>query len=175
MATRKKAKKATHGPEKRDAPSATPFLTPEAALERWQGHRRLTRRVIEAFPEEELFRFAVGGMRTFGDMALELLAMGEPMARGLATESWGGYDPPEVQSRAELLRLWDESTAKIDELWKRIPAERFQERRNAFAQFEGPVHELMMYVIENEVHHRAQGYVYLRSLGIEPPPFWERA
>ena len=24
------------------------------------------------------------------------------------------------------------------------------------------------------VHHRGQGYVYLRALGIEPPPFWER-
>jgi uncharacterized damage-inducible protein DinB len=29
-------------------------------------------------------------------------------------------------------------------------------------------------VIDNEVHHRAQGYVYLRALGLEPPHFWER-
>jgi uncharacterized damage-inducible protein DinB len=28
--------------------------------------------------------------------------------------------------------------------------------------------------IDNEVHHRGQGYVYLRALGVEPPPFWER-
>jgi uncharacterized damage-inducible protein DinB len=26
----------------------------------------------------------------------------------------------------------------------------------------------------NEIHHRGQGYVYLRTLGIEPPPFYER-
>ena len=26
----------------------------------------------------------------------------------------------------------------------------------------------------NEIHHRGQGYVYLRALGIEPPPFYER-
>jgi uncharacterized damage-inducible protein DinB len=25
------------------------------------------------------------------------------------------------------------------------------------------------------VHHRGQGYVYLRALGIEPPPFYDRA
>jgi uncharacterized damage-inducible protein DinB len=37
-----------------------------------------------------------------------------------------------------------------------------------------PVHSLVMYVIDNEVHHRGQGYVYLRALGIEPPPFYER-
>jgi uncharacterized damage-inducible protein DinB len=29
-------------------------------------------------------------------------------------------------------------------------------------------------VIDNEIHHRAQGYVYLRALNIEPPHFWER-
>ncbi|NLG08337.1 MAG: damage-inducible protein DinB, partial [Deinococcales bacterium] len=33
---------------------------------------------------------------------------------------------------------------------------------------------LVQYAIDNEIHHRAQGYVYLRALGVEPPPFWER-
>jgi hypothetical protein len=30
------------------------------------------------------------------------------------------------------------------------------------------------YWIDNEIHHRGQGYVYLRALGVEPPPFYER-
>jgi uncharacterized damage-inducible protein DinB len=25
------------------------------------------------------------------------------------------------------------------------------------------------------IHHRRQGYVFLRALGVEPPPFYERA
>ena len=157
------------------APRTAAFLTPEAALRHWQGHRRLTRRVIEAFPEDKLFTFTVGGMRTFGDMALELLAMAEPMARGLATEEWTSFEMPDAKSRSELLRRWDESTAKIEELWRAIPQERFQERRTAFGQYEGPVYELMLYVIDNEVHHRGQGYVFLRALDVEPPHFWERA
>lgn len=36
-----------------DAP-ATTVITPQALSERWQGRRRVTRRVIEAFPEPEL-------------------------------------------------------------------------------------------------------------------------
>ena len=39
----------------------------------------------------------------------------------------------------------------------------------------GILHDLILYVIDNEVHHRGQGYVYLRAMGIEPPPFYERA
>ena len=34
-------------------------------LEHWQGHRRLTRRVIEAFPEDKLFSYSFGGMRPY--------------------------------------------------------------------------------------------------------------
>src|SRR5215218_8930948 len=62
------------------APPAA-FITPEALLAHWQGHRNLTRRLIEAFPEDQLFTYSVGGMRTFGDMALEILGMAEPMVR----------------------------------------------------------------------------------------------
>jgi uncharacterized damage-inducible protein DinB len=34
---------------------------------------------------------------------------------------------------------------------------------------------MIRYAIDNEVHHRGQGYVYLRSLGIEPPAFYDRS
>ena len=44
----------------------------------------------------------------------------------------------------------------------------------AFGQYEGKVHDLLLYAVDNEIHHRGQGYVYLRALGIEPPPFYER-
>ena len=44
----------------------------------------------------------------------------------------------------------------------------------AFGQWQMPIHGLLLYIIDNEIHHRGQGYVYLRALGIEPPPFYER-
>ena len=50
----------------------------------------------------------------------------------------------------------------------------FNENFNLFGQYEFPVIQNILYFIDNEVHHRGQGYVYLRALGIEPPFFWER-
>jgi uncharacterized damage-inducible protein DinB len=55
-----------------------------------------------------------------------------------------------------------------------LPPERFGETIKAFGQYDGVASDLLLYVIDNEIHHRGQGYVYLRSLGIEPPPFYER-
>ncbi len=151
------------------------FITPDALLSHWQAHRRLTRRVIDAFPEDKLFTFSIGGMRTFGELSLELLTMALPMARGIATSEWDQSFDRTPRPKAEILRAWDEDTPRIDALWKSIPAERFHETAMAFGQYPGTTHDLILYVIDNEIHHRAQGYVYLRALGIEPPPFYDRS
>ncbi len=150
------------------------FLTPSALLDHWQGHRRLTRRVIEAFPEEQFNTFAIGGMRPFGTMAVELLRMAVPTVHGVRTGDWSQGVDAEPRSRAEVLRLWDESTAAMNAEWPQIPAERFRQTLKAFGQYEEVAHCLVMYVIDNEIHHRGQGYVYLRALGLTPPNFWER-
>jgi uncharacterized damage-inducible protein DinB len=152
---------------------STTFITPDALLEHWQGHRRLTRRVIEAFPDDKLFTFSVGGMRPFGELALEMLMMGAPMVRGIASSDWKMMDR-EARPKAEILRLWDQATDEINTLWPQIPPQRFGEQATAFGQWPGVVHDLILYAVDNEIHHRGQGYVYLRALGIEPPPFFER-
>jgi uncharacterized damage-inducible protein DinB len=149
-------------------------ISPAALLEHWQGHRRLTRRVIEAFPEDPLFSFTVGSMRPFGAMALEMISMAEPMVRGIVSGNWDQSISRDARPKQQVLRLWDESTEKINSLWPQIPAERFQETMTAFGQYPGRVYDLLFYVIDNEIHHRGQGYVYLRALGIAPPPFYER-
>jgi uncharacterized damage-inducible protein DinB len=151
------------------------FIAPDALLSHWQGHRRLTRRVIDAFPDDKLFTFSVGGMRTFGELSMELITMAAPMLRGLTTGQWDNVRDRSARPKQEVLRLWDEATPQIDGLWKQMPAERFHETATAFGQWPGTVHDLILYVIDNEIHHRGQGYVYLRALGIEPPPFYDRS
>ena len=156
------------------ATSTAAAITPEALLEHWQGHRRLTRRVIDAFPEDKFSTFSVGGMRPFGVLAMEMLGMGVPMLRGTVTGDCDQMATREAKSKEEVLKLWDESTKQINSLWSQIPPERFHETIKAFGQYEGRVYDLLLYVIDNEIHHRGQGYVYLRALGIEPPAFYER-
>ena len=156
------------------SPEPATFITPDALLSHWQAHRRLTRRVIEAFPDDKLFAFSVGGMRPFGQMALEMLTMGVPMVQGAVSGNWSTSGSRDTRPKTDLLSLWDEQTAKLNELWPQIPPARFQETLTAFGQYTGVLHDLILYVIDNEIHHRGQGYVYLRALGIEPPPFYDR-
>ena len=157
--------------------STTPipaFITPDALKEHWQGHRRLTRKTIEAFPADKLFAHSVGGMRPFGELAREILGMAVPTLDGLISDTWSPYAPSPATTREALLAQWDAATAGIEERWTKIPVPHFQDTVTAFGQWTMPVYGLVLYLVDNEIHHRGQGYVYLRELGIEPPPFYVR-
>lgn len=154
--------------------TAVPVVTADDLLKTWQGHRRLTRRTIEAFPEDKLFQFSVGGMRPFAEMAFEFIRMAVPIVEGVSSGKWAEYKGTIPATKADLLALWDAQTAELDKKFETIPPHRFSEVDKAFGQWAMPGIATIQYAIDNEIHHRGQGYVYLRALGIEPPHFWER-
>ncbi|MGY4537948.1 putative damage-inducible protein DinB [Mucilaginibacter sp. UYNi724] len=157
-------------------------LTANELLQNWQGHRRLSRKVIVAFPEKDFFEFTIGGMRTYNILAGEMLGLASAGINGVVTGKWEttpalDHFNEEVQltTKAEFLEAWDEVTDQIDELWPQLTAERFQQTEAAFGQYPNTIINTIFYMIDNEIHHRGQGYVYLRALGIEPPMFWDRS
>ncbi len=151
-------------------------ISKEELLSHWQGHRNLTRRVIELFPEKDFFEFSIGGMRTFAQLTSELLAIGSPGIKGIVTRTVEPFqeEAEKFTSKIQFLNQWDMDTETINAYWQQLSIEDFSTTFNLFGQYEFPVIQNIFYFIENEVHHRGQGYVYLRALGIEPPFFWER-
>lgn len=150
-------------------------ITADQFLAILQGNRRLTRKVMAAFPADAFTTFSVGGMRPMGGIARELLAMGGPMIRGFATDEWTPFDMDRTPlPQADVLAAWDANTAIIDAHWAGLVAKGFDREVTLYGQWTFPVRAHLQYILENEIHHRAQGYAYLRALGIEPPPFWER-
>ena len=155
------------------------LLSHEALLEYWQSHRRISRRTIELFPDDQLFSFRpVLPMRSFGEMMLEVIRLLEPNLRGWLTGEWTKYEAQyAVNTKETLLKAWDESSAALNQHWTTISQSRLFELQPVY--FYGnpsePHSDSVLYMIDNEIHHRAQGFVYLRMLGLEPPFFWEYA
>ena len=155
--------------------AAAPIITSAGLLAHWQGHRNVTRRVIAAFPEDKLKDFSVGGMRPFGQLAGELLSMAIPTMIGISTGKWEISFDAKWTTKAEMLAEWDRQSKQITAMWPKVRPEAWQETMDAFGYFQGPAIDILLYIIDNEIHHRAQGYVYLRALGIEPPQFPDRS
>ena len=151
-------------------------ITSAELLEHWQGHRRLTRKLIEAFPEKEFFEYSIGGMRPFAGMVQELLGIAVPALTQIVGGDAKQLDEniAGANSKENVLALWDKATEEINDYWSRIGDERFHEQILLFGQYPGTVLSSILYFVDNEIHHRGQAYVYLRSLGIEPHPFWDR-
>ncbi|WP_276345886.1 DinB family protein [Daejeonella sp. JGW-45] len=151
-------------------------ITPEELLKHWEGHRGLTRRLIEVFPEKEFFEHSIGGMRPAAQLIQEMMDVSTGGVREMAGGDSGEIAGHGVKatSIAEALDNWDKDTAELFENLAKIPVEKFHERILSFGQYEGTIWGNIFYFLDNEIHHRAQAYVYLRSLGIEPPAFWDR-
>lgn len=153
------------------------MLTPTELLEILEGNRRLTIRIMQAFTETDLFTFRpVPEMRPFAEMIVEILGIEDGYVRGIATGEWT-YNPGafNVSTAAGLLDACEAVRRQTQALWPQITAERLAQVEQD--PFFGPAMShftRLQYALENEIHHRGQGYVYLRLRGVEPPPFWER-
>ena len=153
----------------------TEIISKNELLAHWLGHRNLTRQAIEKFPEEALFNYKVEGMRTFAEMIQELLGIAVPGLQEIVNNKSGELNEKfSYTTKAQLLQAWDEATPQISALFDKISTERFSEEFNLFGQYNSPIIHSIFYFIDNEIHHRGQGFVYLRLLGIQPPFFWER-
>lgn len=147
-------------------------------LEMFEGNRRLTLRVIEAFPEEALFQYRpVAVLRPFAEMVKEILDIEFDYMKGIALGEWSfGRVAQEANTKADLLATCHRVRERTRELWPRLTVDRLLQVEPD-PLFGGPPQshfERLVYALENEIHHRGQGYVYLRLLGIEPPAFYER-
>ena len=149
------------------------LLTPEELLTNFKDVRALTRKVIEAFPEKDLFEFKIANWRPFSQMVEEFLMITNYIFKETLHEKHTSFytEGQFPTTKAEVLALWDKVTDIIDNEWKEVgdytQSIAIYRMTFTFAQW-------ILYAIENESHHRGQGYTYLRALGIEPPFFWGR-
>ncbi|OFW78409.1 MAG: hypothetical protein A2201_08765 [Alicyclobacillus sp. RIFOXYA1_FULL_53_8] len=146
----------------------------------WEDNRHLTNNVAPALASADaLDKTPVEGMRSFRQLLLEIWGIERAYAQGLGHDDWQGQAPPETLHTAsvdELFAFGREVREQTRQVWSTIPFESLtQVRPDPFwGGPEGTVMGWLTYALENEIHHRGQGYVYLRLLGHEPPAFYVR-
>lgn len=146
-------------------------------FEIWEGNRRLTVRTIEAFPEDKLFEYVpIEPLRPFSAMVKEILNIEGGYMRGIALNEWEFSDPlADISTKEALLKACEEGRAETRKMWGSVTDDRLATvEKDPFFGAEQAHFERLQYALENEIHHRGQGFVYLRMLGIEPPAFYVR-
>jgi len=127
------------------------LLTPEALLTNFKDVRALTRKVIEAFPEKDLFEFSIANLRPFSGMVEEFLRVMDYLFKERFQEKHTLFlEGNFPTTKAEVLALWDRAAEILDREWKEVgdftqPLTIYQ-MTFSFAQW-------ILYFIENESHH----------------------
>ena len=148
----------------------------------WEENRRLTLKVAHSFSDEQLLKAKpVPQMRPFARMLLEIAGLEHFFIRGLAEDIWEWVPDettrPQIADAQEVFTILDEIKGYTSHAWPNISEKKLltvHPSPPSFAGPDAPPLDWLQYALENEIHHRAQGYTYLRCLGVEPPMFWDR-
>jgi uncharacterized damage-inducible protein DinB len=138
-------------------------------------YRKVTLQTLDLMPEDKLSWRPLGDQRTAGEQFLHIAQTEEFYARGLFENEWNmdRLKPEAItQSRAMLQQRLASVRAYVLGQFGRLTAEQL----DAVANVPGipvswPLRSWLWYLVEHEVHHKAQLALYLRQLGIVPPFF----
>jgi len=112
-------------------------------------------------------------MRPFSEMIKEFIGIWDYiLAEALKEQHISLFEQDHFPTtKTELLALRDQILISLLSECKMI--QNYGQEISPY-QMKFSIAQWILYIIENETHHRGQGYVYLRALGIQPPFFWKR-
>ena len=141
-------------------------------LERFRG---VTLQTLEWVPEEKLSWGPKEGVRSFADQFLHIARVEEYHARGLLGGDWNMeryFSRLPVITRESLRGVLNETRTRTLADLDALDPSRLDEPATVP---DVPVHwtlrAWLWYLVEHEVHHKAQLALYLREIGVVPPFF----
>lgn len=143
-------------------------------LEHLDRNRAVTLEVLRLIPEGMINWRPSDGLRSFGQHLVHVAKTEEFYIHGLFEGSWNSYNVVEGgrPGRDVIRKRLRESR------WSTLKKLREANKRDLWTvpsvpnlPVQWPVISWLWYLVEHEVHHKAQIFIYLREIGIEPPFF----
>lgn len=143
--------------------------------EHLKRYRDVTLQTLEFVPDDRLSWSPGEGIRTFAEQFLHVAQAENFYSRGLFT---GEYDfnqlkpPGEPVARDGLRQLLSDAHAFTDERLASLDAGKLDEvMKVPNVPVPWTLRSWLWYLVEHEIHHKAQLAMYLRQVGITPPFF----
>ena len=141
-------------------------------LERFRG---VTLQTLEWVPEEKLSWSPKDGVRSFADQFLHIARVEEYHARGLLGGDWNMeryFSRLPAITRASLREVLNETRAGTLAGLDALDPSRLDEPATVpDVPVRWTLRAWLWYLVEHEVHHKAQLALYLREIGVVPPFF----
>lgn len=141
-------------------------------LDRYRG---VTVQTLDMVPEEKLIWYPAIAQFSFGQHFLHIAQVEEFYSHGLFDGDWDSkrLDEPGGRPTREQLRerLQAARQFTLDKLARLEPARLDAAVSVPNVPVQWPLRSWLWYLVEHEIHHKAQLAVYLRQIGLTPPFF----
>jgi uncharacterized damage-inducible protein DinB len=143
--------------------------------EHLERYRSVTLQTLELVPDEKLDWRPAAGLRSFAEQFLHIAQTEEFYTRGLFSDDWNmtSYARPATAITRELVlnKLAEVRTYSLARLAELEPSQLGSAKSVPGIPVPWPLRGWLWYLVEHEVHHKAQLSLYLREIGITPPFF----
>lgn len=146
----------------------------ELLLEAWLKQRAILEKLLRAIPDHHANFAPWDGAMTLSELAQHIGASADMFIRLAKTGEGQIGMPPIVEcaSMKEVRRIVQEWTANTTEMFQTLTAEDLETiYHSPFPNLDGPRSKIVRLVIDHEIHHKGQLFVYARMLGVKELPF----
>jgi len=148
---------------------------PQEFFDYYEKVRQRTQKVIACIPREKFdWRYAEGKF-SFADIIRHLGAIERYMYAEnaqLKPSRYPGHGPELAEGRENVLAFFNRLHQESMDIFSRLTAEDLQKKCVTPGGATITVWKWLRAMVEHEIHHRAQMYVYLGMLGIPTPPIY---
>lgn len=145
-------------------------------LEEWTAEAASTKRMLEGAPEDRFQWKPHERSRSLGELVQHVATLPSWFLPVFETSSFDPAvykDPPELTTKAEALRLFDEGSGRLAERLRKTPEPEYDKgwsfTGDGGTETVTKAEALRSWLFDHLIHHRAQMSVYLRLLGVPVP------
>jgi uncharacterized damage-inducible protein DinB len=151
------------------------ITNPREFLDYWEKVRQRTQKVIACIPPEKFdWRYAEGKF-SFADLIRHLATIERYMYAEnvqFKPSRYPGHGPELADGSENVLAFFSRMHQESMAIFSKLTAEDLQKKCATPGGISITVWKWLRAMVEHEVHHRAQMYIYLGMLGIATPPLY---
>jgi uncharacterized damage-inducible protein DinB len=147
----------------------------ESFLDYYEKVHERTKRVIACIPPDKLEWSFADGHFTLGDLVRHLAAINRYMFAEcvmMRPSLYPGHGPELAEGFDETMKYLADRQAETGALLKTLTPEQLRAKCKTPDGAEITVWKWLRSMVEHEVHHRGQIYIYLAMLGVATPPLY---
>ena len=147
----------------------------EVFLDYYDKVHARTRRVIACIPPDKLEWSFADGHFTLGDLVRHLAAINRYMFAEcimMRPSRYPGHGRELADGFDETMKYFSDHQAETVDILKTLTPEQLGAKCNTPDGAEISVWKWLRSMLEHEIHHRGQIYIYLAMLGVKTPPLY---